>query len=95
MGGAFSDIVGMFGLAKVPFVTTETLYYLRSYAVILTLALIGSTPFIKNTVVKLASKPGFGKCLVVAEPLILLALMLVMTAYLVDGSFNPFLYFRF
>ena len=95
MGGAFSDIGGMFGLAKVPFVTTETLYYLRSYAVILTLALIGSTPFIKNTVVKLASKPGFGKCLVVAEPLILLALMLVMTAYLVDGSFNPFLYFRF
>ncbi|MBO5325807.1 MAG: MBOAT family protein [Lachnospiraceae bacterium] len=95
MSGAFSDIGGMFGFAKVPFVTTETLYYLRSYAVILILALIGSTPFIKNTVVKLASKPGFGKCLVVAEPLILLALMLVMTAYLVDGSFNPFLYFRF
>lgn len=95
MGGAFYDIGGMFGFAKVPFVTTETLYYLRSYAVILTLALIGSTPFIKNTVVKLASKPGFGKCLVVAEPLILLVLMLIMTAYLVDGSFNPFLYFRF
>ena len=95
MSGAFSDIGGMFGFAKVPFVTTETLYYLRSYAVILILALIGSTPFIKNTVVKLASKPGFGKCLVVAEPLILLVLMLIMTAYLVDGSFNPFLYFRF
>jgi len=95
MGGAFSDIGGMFGFAKVPFVTTETLYYLRSNAVILILALIGSTPFIKNTVVKLASKPGFGKCLVVAEPLILLVLMLIMTAYLVDGSFNPFLYFRF
>lgn len=95
MGGAFSDIGGMFGFAKVPFVTVETMYYLRSYAVILILALIGSTPFIKNTVVKLASKPGFRKCLVVAEPLILLVLMLVMTAYLVDGSFNPFLYFRF
>lgn len=95
MSGAFSDIGGMFGFAKVPFVTTETLYYLRSYAVILILALIGSTPFIKNTVVKLASKPRFGKCLVVAEPLILLVLMLIMTAYLVDGSFNPFLYFRF
>lgn len=95
MGGAFSDIGGMFGFAKVPLVTVETMYYLRSYAVILILALIGSTPFIKNTVVKLASKPGFGKCLVVAEPLILLVLMLIMTAYLVDGSFNPFLYFRF
>ena len=95
MSGAFSDIGGMFGFAKVPLVTVETMYYLRSYAVILILALIGSTPFIKNTVVKLASKPGFGKCLVVAEPLILLVLMLIMTAYLVDGSFNPFLYFRF
>ena len=26
---------------------------------------------------------------------VLLALLLVCTAYLVDGSFNPFLYFRF
>lgn len=95
MGGAFSDIGGMFGFAKVPLVTVETMYYLRSYAVILILALIGSTPFIKNTVVKLASKPSFQKFLVLAEPLILLALMLVITAYLVDGSFNPFLYFRF
>lgn len=95
MSRAFSDIGGMFGFAKVPFVTTETLYYLRSYAVILILALIGSTPFIKNTVVKFASKPSFQKFLFGAEPLILLALMLVITAYLVDGSFNPFLYFRF
>ncbi len=95
MSGAFSDIGGMFGFAKVPLVTVETMYYLRSYAVILILALIGSTPFIKNTVVKLASKPSFQKFLVLAEPLILLALMLVITAYLVDGSFNPFLYFRF
>ena len=28
-------------------------------------------------------------------PLVLLALLAVVTAYLVDGSFNPFLYFRF
>ena len=95
MGGALSDIVGMFGFAKVPFVTAETMYYLRSYAVILILALIGSTPFIKNAVVKLASKLWVQKCLVVTEPLVLIVLMLVMTAYLVDGSFNPFLYFRF
>ena len=31
----------------------------------------------------------------IAEPVMLVALMLVITAYLVDGSFNPFLYFRF
>ena len=50
---------------------------------------------IKNAVVKLASKLWAQKCLVVAESLVLIVLMLVMTAYLVDGSFNPFLYFRF
>ena len=27
--------------------------------------------------------------------ILLLALLAVVTAYLVDGSFNPFLYFRF
>ena len=30
-----------------------------------------------------------------AEPLALSALLLICTAFLVDGSFNPFLYFRF
>ncbi len=95
MSGAFADIGGMFGFAKVPFVTAESLYYLRSYAVVLILALIGSTPFIKNMTIKLGAKPGISKCMIVAEPMVLLLLMLVITAYLVDGSFNPFLYFRF
>jgi len=31
----------------------------------------------------------------VLEPVVQLMLMLVVTAYLVDGSFNPFIYFRF
>ena len=31
----------------------------------------------------------------VVEPVVLLGLLTVVTAYLVDGSFNPFLYFRF
>ena len=31
----------------------------------------------------------------VLEPVSLLLLLLLSTAYLVDGSFNPFLYFRF
>jgi alginate O-acetyltransferase complex protein AlgI len=31
----------------------------------------------------------------VLEPVVLMALLLVCTGYLVDGSFNPFLYFRF
>lgn len=35
------------------------------------------------------------KIMSVVEPVVLLGLLAVVTAYLVDGSFNPFLYFRF
>ena len=31
----------------------------------------------------------------IARPVVLAAALLVVTAFLVDGSFNPFLYFRF
>ena len=44
---------------------------------------------------RLQETEGGAKVLAVAEPVVLVALLLVMTAYLVDGSFNPFLYFRF
>ena len=88
---AISDIGGMFGFAGVPFLTGHTLYCLRSYGVLLIAAFIGSTPLVRDLASKVHEKP-IGKIL---EPLVLIALLLVCTAYLVDGSFNPFLYFRF
>ena len=89
------NIKGMFGFGGVPAVSAETLYYLRSYAVIFAIAAVGSTPFIKKLFVSLRGKTVGGKILNAAEPLALAALLLVMTGYLVDGSFSPFLYFRF
>ena len=88
---AISDIGGMFGFAGVPLVNTQTLYYLRSYGVLFAAAFIGSTPLVKRLAQKLEHKP-IGAVL---EPVMLIVLLLVCTAYLVDGSFNPFLYFRF
>lgn len=88
MSEAFSYIGSMFGAGNVPFISVETLYYLRSYIVILLLALIGATPLPK----KLVEGTKFVKVL---EPVVLVILLAVCTAYLVDGSFNPFLYFRF
>ena len=88
---ALSDIGGMFGFAGVPMVTGHTLYCLRSYGVLLIAAFIGATPLVRDLASKVYEKP-IGKIL---EPLVLIALLLVCTAYLVDGSFNPFLYFRF
>lgn len=95
MGEAFVYIGSMFGAGNIPLINAEMLYYLKSYAVVLGFALVGSTPVIKNTVLKLESSKKFGKAVKVLEPALIVGLMVVMTAYLVDGSFNPFLYFRF
>ncbi len=89
MPEAFRYIGGMFGF-ECKFVNTITLYYLRSYAVVLLIAIIGATPL-----PKLLSQRINNRITNIAEPIILLILFILVTAYLVDGSFNPFLYFRF
>ena len=83
-----ADIGGMFGRGDLPLVSGEALYYLKSYAAIGILAIVGATPLPKKIVSK-------WKGLQYAEPVVLLVLLIMITAYLVDGSFNPFLYFRF
>ena len=88
MGEAFQYIGGMFGAGGIPLVSAEALYYLRSYAVIFLLAIVGATPIPKLIAGKI-------KATQYVEPAFLLVLLVLVTAYLVDGSFNPFLYFRF
>ena len=88
---AGSDLKGMFGFGGVPVVTGETLYYLRSFALLFVMGILGATPLVKKTAERVGNT-GVGKIL---EPVLLLAILLLCTAYLVDGSFSPFLYFRF
>ena len=100
MSAAFSYIGAMFGLGDVPLVTAETLYYLRSYAILLVLALVGATPVVKhianNIMTARWTESTVGTvCATVVELTVLIGLFIVSTAFLVDGSFNPFLYFRF
>ncbi len=95
MKEAISYIGGMFGVGDVPLVSTEFFYYLKSFGVTLCIGLIGCTPIVKKTVEKIKEKALGGKIIAVIELISLIALLIVMTAYLVDGSFNPFLYFRF
>ena len=92
---AGADIAGMFGGMGVPLVTTETLYYLRSYAVVFLLGILGCTPFPASLVKHFAAGKRTVGVYRVLEVAALVALLLVCTAFLVDGSFNPFLYFRF
>lgn len=95
LSGAFCDLAGMFGFGKVPPVSKETLYYLKSYGGTLMAAILGATPWLKVTVGKLEASVEGRKVLMVLKPLLIIVLFLISTAYLVDGSFNPFLYFRF
>ncbi len=93
MGAAWETLRGMAGFGGLKLISGEALYYLRSFGVILLLACIGATPLPKKAAAYLQKKaePAF----VVLEPLVLCVLLLTTTAYLVNGSFNPFLYFRF
>lgn len=95
MKDAFSYIGAMFGAGGYPLVSAEFVYYLRSYGVVILLAMIGSTPLPKLVVNKIDNSRVGGKIMTVLAPVALCVLLAVCTACLVDGSYNPFLYFRF
>ena len=95
MGQALSDIGGLFGAGGIPLVSAEAVYCLRSFALVLILAFLGPPPPPGKGFSPLPQSPTAGKILNALEPFTLFILLLVMTGYLVDGSFNPFLYFRF
>ncbi len=92
---ALKQITGLFGVNKEPFINSYTLYYLKSYFVIIVISIIGATPLLKNIINKLKEKTKISKIINTIEPIILVTLLLVVTSYLVDNSYNPFLYFRF
>lgn len=88
---AGNDFANLFGFAGLPAVTAQTLYYLRSYALLFAAGFVGATPIVKQAALKVEST----KAGALLEVLLLIGILLVCTAYLVDGSFSPFLYFRF
>ena len=92
---AFSRIGAMLGAGDLPLVSAQAVYYLKSYAPLLVLGMLCATPLPKKAVALLREKKGVALALDVLEPLCVLLPLLIGTAFLVDGSFNPFLYFRF
>ena len=91
---AFSYVGGMFGYG-VPFLSEEWLYYLKDYGFIILLGIIGATPVPKRILSRLCKNTSVANIWSIAEIILLVGLVIICTAYLVDGSFNPFLYFRF
>ena len=93
--GLGADLRGLFTVNATGIVGAECLYYLKSYGPILLLSILGATNWPKRLYGRLRENAVIDHMSVVVEPILLLAVLLLSTAYLVDGSFNPFLYFRF
>ena len=92
---AAASICGMFGFGGLAGSGIQSLYLLRSNAVLLLLAAFGATPLPRRAFAALTETKTGARVDAVIEPLALTALLAVCTSFLVDGSFNPFLYFRF
>jgi alginate O-acetyltransferase complex protein AlgI len=88
-------VKGMTGFGGVPIFNYESLYYLRSYGFVLILAAFGSTPVLRGLIDKAKGHHRWKPAADVLAPVYTMALLLLVTAYIIDGSFSPFLYFRF
>ena len=81
----------LFKFVSIPLITNESMYYLKSYIIVIILGIIGATPICKN----ILTNEKLKKIVNILEPIYLLLIFIICTSYIVDGSFNPFLYFRF
>ena len=85
------NIGGLVGAPNIPLISQESIYYFKSYFIVIIVGIIGATPILKNIV----NSNKFSKFVNLVEPVFLLVILIVCTSYIIDGSFNPFLYFRF
>ena len=95
MSVALTNIKGLFGMNGEVFVNDYTLHYLKSYLPLLIIAFFGATPFIKILIDKLRKNKYANNIINILEPILIVMILVVVTSYLIDNSYNPFLYFRF
>ena len=95
MSVALTNIKGLFGMNGEIFVNDYTLHYLKSYLPLLIIAFFGATPFIKILIDKLRKNKYANNIINILEPILIVMILVVVTSYLIDNSYNPFLYFRF
>ena len=82
----------MFAISGIALFNFESLYMLLSHSVLLLIAIIGAAPLISNIYKKYADKTIMK---VLVMPVFYVLVFMMSLAYIVDSSFNPFLYFRF
>ena len=87
----FQNLGGLVGITSTTLISQESLYYLKSYFIVMVIGILGATPILKN----IANSSKVRKVANIVEPIYLLLILVICTSYIIDGSFNPFLYFRF
>ncbi len=86
-----NTVLGLFGITSTISISLECLYYFKSYFIILIVSIIGATPIMKNLILKIKSE----RILNILEMIFLAVIFTLSISYIISGSFNPFLYFRF
>lgn len=89
-----TELKNMFGLTQIPLVGKETIYYLKNYLTLLIIAIIGATPLL-SIIIKKVQNTKYKVVINYLEPIAYITLLIISTSFLIDESFNPFLYFRF
>ena len=90
----FNSLKNMFLINNIPLINKTTIYYFSNYIILLIISIISATPILKITINKI-KQTKLNKIIEVLEIFIYFGLLTLSTAYLIDESFNPFLYFRF
>lgn len=97
---AWEDIKGhrvylkaMVGMSHTGLISRESVYLLASNAILLVVMVIGCTSLPKKLAARIAKKDGIWTT--VCMSVYVAAILLLSIAYLVNGTYNPFLYFRF
>ena len=90
-----SFVGGLFGMGNTVLAEGSVLYVLDSFAILLVLCIVASLPLPKKLYEKIGETKTGKLAYTFLEPVTIVAILVLCTALLVDGSFNPFLYFRF
>lgn len=87
--------IKMFTGRGISFTNVSTNYYLLNYLVLLIISFIACTPLLKNIINKCKKNKNQNIVICIVEPIVLIGLLVLSTAFIVDASSNSFLYFRF
>ena len=87
--------IKMFTGRGISFTNVSTNYYLLNYFVLLIISFIACTPLLKNIINKCKKNKNLNIVISIVEPIVLIGLLVLSTAFIVDASSNSFLYFRF